>query len=295
MSTKGGLADGTVVYLHDNTLYTLKTSQKKKIKCAVLWFEKPQLEVKTLVLAPPDERSGGSTLRVTSVPTVSTVAGSGRMQLFVMTLTGKTITLDVMGSSLVADVKFLIQCMENIPPDQQRLIFAGRQLEDCDKQTKKKKTLADYNIQKESTLHLVLRLKGGTYEASSAQDGLAKTFTVRTPKGPFEVTWTFESLWTIVARVKELDAALLRKPADRKQLKTRTCVVLKACCAELGLKKTGTKAQLVKRVADHVDAMPDDDDDDDTCERRAGEDDASYIARLKAELAARPPKKQRRA
>lgn len=75
------------------------------------------------------------------------------MPVFVKTLSGKTITLEVLPSDTIVNVKRTIQGLEGLPADNQKLVFGGKVLEDS-------RTCGDYNIQKDSTVHLVLRLGG---------------------------------------------------------------------------------------------------------------------------------------
>eukprot|EP00903_Cladosiphon_okamuranus_P008382 g8060.t1 len=90
----------------------------------------------------------------------------GGMQLFVKTLTGKTVTVDVEPGDSIETLKHKIQEKEGIPAEQQRIIFGGKQLSGEDKQ------LSDFELEEGNTLHLVLRLRGGPEDDREPQDNI---------------------------------------------------------------------------------------------------------------------------
>mmetsp|Transcript_51931 Transcript_51931/g.62436 ORF Transcript_51931/g.62436 Transcript_51931/m.62436 type:complete len:253 (+) Transcript_51931:116-874(+) len=122
------------------------------------------LSLLTLLLTCPSTTSNTPSLPLKLFPSPLLIPRGG-MQLFVKTLTGKTVSIEVEEGESIEDVKAKIAEKEGIPPEQQRLIFGGQQLQDA-------KTLGDYDVGDDATLHLVLRLRGG-------------------PRRPFEVTPAF--------------------------------------------------------------------------------------------------------
>jgi large subunit ribosomal protein L40e len=151
-------------------------------------------------------------------PVVKVTLSNEKYEIIIKTMTGKSCTCGVYAFTTVEQLKTLIEEKEEIPPDQQRLIHAGKQLEEGN-------TMHDYGILQEDVLHLVLRLCGGMYDVTSARqdfailadtDSTQISITLLFPDG--DETNVSVSPWTEVTNLKALAMSTLScKPRAKKQ------------------------------------------------------------------------------